>query len=59
MRFGSCIAASGGGSFINPRYGELIERECGLIVPENELKWQANRPTATTFDFTRADAIFD
>jgi endo-1,4-beta-xylanase len=57
MRFGSCIAAGGGGSFANLRYAALIERECGLIVPENELKWQAIRPTATTFDFARADAI--
>jgi endo-1,4-beta-xylanase len=59
MRFGSCIAAGGGGSFANPRYAALIERECGLLVPENELKWQAIRPSATTFDFTRADAILD
>ena len=61
MRFGSCIAGggSGGGSFGNPRYAAVIERECGLLVPENELKWQATRPTATTFDFTRFDAILD
>ncbi len=59
MRFGSCIAAGGGGSFANPRYTELIERECALLVPENELKWQAIRPSATTFDFARADAILD
>lgn len=59
MRFGSCIAAGGGSSFSNSRYAALVERECGLLVPENELKWQAIRPTATTFDFTRADAILD
>lgn len=57
MRFGSCIAARGGSAFGNPRYAELIARECGLLVHENELKWQAIRPTATTFDFARADAI--
>ena len=59
MRFGSAITAAGGGSFANLPYAAIIERECGMLVPENELKWQAIRPTATTFDFARADAIFD
>ena len=59
MRFGSCIASGGGGSIANSRYTGLIERECGLLVPENELKWQTIRPSATTFDFTRFDAILD
>jgi len=57
MRFGSCIGASGGGSFANPRYAALIERECGLLVAENEMKWQAIRPSATSFDFARFDSI--
>jgi endo-1,4-beta-xylanase len=60
MRFGSCVGAGGGGgSFRNPRYAALLERECGLLVPENEMKWQAIRPTATTFDFAGFDAILD
>jgi len=59
MRFGSAIAAGGGASSSNPRYAAVIERECGLLVPENELKWQSIRPTAETFAFDRADAIFD
>lgn len=59
MRFGSCISARGGGSFGNPRYAALLERECGLLVPENEMKWQAIRPTATTFDFASFDTIID
>jgi endo-1,4-beta-xylanase len=58
MRFGSCVAAgSGGGSFRNPRYAALLERECGLLVPENELKWQAVRPNANSFDFAAFDAM--
>ncbi len=58
LRFGSCIAGGGnGGSFRNSRYAALIERECGILVPENELKWQAIRPSAATFDFAAFDAI--
>ncbi|KAB8315029.1 endo-1,4-beta-xylanase [Tolypothrix campylonemoides VB511288] len=30
-------------------------RECGILVPENELKWDALRPTPDKFDFTRSD----
>ncbi len=58
LRFGSCIAGGGdGGTFKDPRYAALIERECGILVPENELKWQAIRPSATTFDFAAFDGI--
>jgi endo-1,4-beta-xylanase len=28
-----------------------------MIVPENELKWDTLRPSPTTYDFTRADAL--
>jgi len=61
MRFGSAFAWSApgadAGSFANPSYAALLEADCGLLVPENELKWQAIRPTATSFDFTRFDAM--
>ncbi|RPF70934.1 endo-1,4-beta-xylanase [Aurantiacibacter spongiae] len=60
-RFGSAIAATPGnvdaGSIQNPRYSALIKAECGLVVPENELKWQATRPDAATYDFARMDAV--
>jgi endo-1,4-beta-xylanase len=60
MRFGSCVAAgSGGGSFRSPDYAALLERDCGLLVPENELKWQAVRPSATRFDFSAFDAMLN
>lgn len=61
MRFGSAVnwSAPGAdaGSFANPAYGRLVEAECGLIVAENEMKWQRLRPTPTTFAFERFDAI--
>ena len=62
-RFGSAVAwgASGAdrGSFANPAYAAVLERECGLLVPENELKWQWIRPSATDFDFRQFDAIVE
>ena len=61
MRFGSAVAwgppRSDTGSFANPNYAALIARDCGVIVAENEMKWQALRPSPTTFDFARFDAI--
>ncbi|MES2327410.1 MAG: endo-1,4-beta-xylanase [Pseudomonadota bacterium] len=62
-RFGSAVAwAPGGadaGSFTNPRYAALLERECELLVPENQLKWQWVRRNPRTFDFRAFDAIAD
>ncbi|MEO5706196.1 MAG: endo-1,4-beta-xylanase [Alteraurantiacibacter sp.] len=59
-RWGSSIgynAQGMGASIQNPRYAELVLAECGVVVPENELKWQATRPGPDAFDFTRMDAI--
>src|SRR3954467_5128206 len=61
MRFGSAFAWSAAGadagSFANPSYAALLEAECGVLVAENELKWQFIRPSPTSFDFTRFDAM--
>src|SRR5579875_2780152 len=57
MRFGSATAAVGGGSIQNPDYAAILVGECGLLVPENEMKMYAVRPTPDRFDFARADAI--
>ena len=59
-RFGSAIAwnaGTDGGSIQNPDYIAIVKAECGVVVPENELKWQFTRPDAKTFDFARMDAI--
>ncbi|HEY0044155.1 MAG TPA: endo-1,4-beta-xylanase [Allosphingosinicella sp.] len=59
-RFGSALAfgtpAQDRGSFANPAYAAILERECGLLVPENELKWQWTRPSATNYEFRQFDA---
>ncbi|MBD8735777.1 endo-1,4-beta-xylanase [Sphingomonas sp. CFBP 13706] len=61
MRMGSSFAwgapGANRGSFANPAYADLLKRDCGLLVAENEMKWQALRPSATAFDFTRFDAM--
>ena len=62
-RFGSAVAwgAPGAdrGSFANPAYAAILERECELLVPENEMKWQAIRPAAGVFDFSRFDPMVE
>ncbi len=59
--FGSAISSIPGtdqaGSIQNPKYTEIVKAECGMIVPENEMKWQATRPGPDSFDFRRMDAI--
>lgn len=63
LRVGSCFAfgkpGADRGSFANPRYADLLKRDCALLVAENEMKWQAIRPGPTTFDFARFDAMMD
>ena len=60
-RFGSAYAYGEPGqdraSLANPAYAAIIERECGILVPENELKWQWTRPSASAYDFKQFDAM--
>jgi endo-1,4-beta-xylanase len=56
-RFGSSINAGKGGGIRNPAYAAVIAGESGVIVPENELKWQWTRPAPDKFDFAQMDAI--
>lgn len=59
MRFGSAINAGNdrSGSYRNPQYTKLLQRDCGLLVAENEMKWQALRPGPDAFNFGPFDAI--
>ncbi len=59
-RWGSAVAWNRGnlhGSIEHPDYARIVLAECGVVVPENEMKWQFTRPGPDTFDFTRMDAI--
>ncbi len=62
-RFGSAVAWSppgtDSGSITNRAYTAILERECSLLVPENQLKWQWIRRTPATFDFRAFDAVAD
>jgi endo-1,4-beta-xylanase len=62
-RFGAAVAwgprGADRGSFNNPLYAAILKRECQLLVPENELKWQWTRPGPDRFDFRQFDAIAD
>ncbi len=63
MRFGSCFAWSPPGadaaSFANPNYAALLERDCGILVPGNEFKWQHLRPKKHIMDLTRFTAMLE
>jgi len=60
-RFGSAIAwnanNANSGSIHNPGYTAILNAECGVIVSENELKWQATRPGPDAYNFARMDDI--
>jgi endo-1,4-beta-xylanase len=62
-RFGSAVMGTppgvDAGSITNPAYATLLERECSLLVPENQLKWQWISRSPDTFDFRAFDAIAD
>jgi endo-1,4-beta-xylanase len=70
LRFGSCLGTGPSGAprqpgvsgaranqFDDAQLKTLFVRECGMLVPENELKWYAIRPNPTDFTFVRADTL--
>ena len=54
MRFGSAL---GGRGLRDERYVDLIRSECGVIVPENELKMLFVQPAPGEFRFERAETL--
>jgi endo-1,4-beta-xylanase len=61
LQFGSAVGAgkarTRAGGFDDPGNRQVLIDECGLLVPENELKWYVLRPDDKTFAFERADRI--
>lgn len=53
MRYGA--AAMKEDMAADPRYRDALIRHCDIIVPMNDLKWEALRPTRDTFAFDDAD----
>ncbi|MFG6486869.1 endo-1,4-beta-xylanase [Roseateles sp. BYS78W] len=60
LRFGSTLGSLGRTSrFHDLPYRELTGRECSVLVPENETKWQQLRPDPTQpYHFAPADEMF-
>ena len=60
-RFGSAVGMGRPhhveGAFADPRYRAVVAGECGVIVPENELKWSWLQPAPGVFDFANADRL--
>jgi endo-1,4-beta-xylanase len=56
LRFGTAVG-SGKNQFGDPAYRALVERECNIIVAENEMKWQALEPARDAMRFGPADAM--
>jgi len=54
MRFGNAL----GYGHRTPDYLALMTRECGVIVAENETKWQSLQPRPGAYQFARADEMF-
>lgn len=70
LRFGSCLGSGPSGApgsnpkmepfasaYTDPKLLALTAEQCGLVVPENELKWYSLRPKADVFTFVRADKL--
>jgi hypothetical protein len=51
------IGSPGRSAFDDPGCREIVARECGLIVAENEHKWYVLRPSADAYDFSRPDRL--
>jgi endo-1,4-beta-xylanase len=54
LHFGASLS---GRALTDTSYADLIRTQCGVIVPENELKMPVIQPTPGVFDFHRGDAL--
>ena len=43
----------------NPTFAASFARECGVLVPENELKWKTLRTSPDRFDFSSGDQLLE
>jgi endo-1,4-beta-xylanase len=54
LRFGSALSGRG---LRDTRYADLIAAQCGILVPENELKMPFIQREPGVFDFSRAETL--
>ncbi len=61
LRFGTAVPVGRperiAGTEADPRHWALVAAQCGVIVPENELKWRALHPAPGVYAFARGDAL--
>ena len=57
LLFGSCVGAVKNGSFADPRYIDILKKECSVLVPENELKSYTISPERGQYNFEPGDRI--
>ncbi len=43
----------------DPEYAALFTAQCGLLVPDGELKWNVLRPSPDSFNFGPADWLYE
>jgi endo-1,4-beta-xylanase len=56
LKFGTSLSSRG---LADPKYSALVRAQCGLIVPENELKMPSIQPQPGEFQFERGDALVE
>nr|AGU11848.1 Glycosyl hydrolase family 10 [uncultured organism] len=56
MTFGTAVAVNPT-QYGNPAYRALVERECNIIVAENEMKWQYIEPAEGKLNFGGGDTL--
>jgi endo-1,4-beta-xylanase len=56
LRFGTALGARG---VANTALADLIKTQCGVIVPENELKMPSVQPTPGSFRFDAAERLIN
>jgi endo-1,4-beta-xylanase len=54
LRFGSALGTRG---LRDTGYADLVSAQCGIVVPENELKMTAVQREPGVFDFARAETL--
>ncbi len=43
----------------DPAFAALVRAQCGVLTPENALKWNLLRPAPDVFDFRQADRVVE
>ncbi len=43
----------------DPTFADMFAQQCGILVPEGELKWNVLRPTLDSYNFAPADWLYD